>query len=1285
MVLCGTISLSSFSGVRTLSFTWPSKKRQRCNFLPVCGCLRSSAGCPGQMEVRSLVGPRDAKVMCSQSMDPRSIPEVSLAGPGKRGADCESRKRQYEWRVQSLLGPQQIQEAAHYSDSNSVCTEDFASIFREGMVNPELSFDSGSDSTFSFCSQASLGEPSHKSTICQPELLGSEARELPCKESRKERAWCDRVCGQGSGAALQETSRRIWASKTIGKGELVGHIDEEAIINSAAQDQEIVQQFEEELKQVLTGTQSRAVCDWEQAVPQGRTRRSRSIESLGDRISKLSKDNMLGQTSLQQNPPAGYEIDLPNSTIEAPMNSSPQRGSVLVADYPPGMMNCGGLITDRDGIGLRLTEAPRRQSHNQEKRGGVNCPALQAFSAGCISEPVPLQQGNTAPKVPPHYRGEVQLDKEAMNRSRPPYHILPMPAFCRTENASPAPGEGTVGKPIILDQWKRMNSSLGGSNSKLRPSYPCRNRPVRSLDSAPPPICPVWRGSGVSEGSADCCPVTTHPLRVSRDRMRSLDPPRDGLIGSSNVAKAKLAHSRSITQGAYSEGLCSLQDKLTSGGGLQAIADVSGSYSARTCCSPTKETSRYGNSQKVTVGENFGRPFAEWNSEQMKSKWDSSLNEGPNRSWKWNRSPQVSSTKRAMGDHQSPRKIAERGQHETRSSEVPGKETQNGSHQARTELVLPEGDGDSGQQDPRGRSDLCSTWRQHKVTEGVQHQPDGSEVSQEPGAAELTKLLDRNSQLEARVRELERSLESVKANPSSWHLDRFLEFLAPLAERDLKVSSLGKILSEKELERLRLMEAVVMLQAQKEAQLSTMETQRKEHVWRQVSNAEEGQQRQAQHEESLTLRELVCPLEEAMKKLSEELKQEAKTMVQNALAQEYKTWEVDREEQLQQQQLSLREKNEGVITQAKEELEKEQRNSLALQDKIIELKKRIQELKFQNHSLQQEKEQAVGDVRSQLAAEKNEELQRLREEMGLEKEREVKRLQQKIAQTEGELATLQSLIREATERERETWEQREQTERYFVTEIRKECECLHAVIRNTRELALGESLPSTKLRSPSQMTLQEALHTLHRVGEDIHRLVKDLRQELETQQQEQDLKQQQGEQFSLDKGKALAALEDRLIQNHTEDSRLKNSPMKESGSEEDHTLQQQILEKGTKLQTVQRNRAKWKDETVCKLTHNFREELNEEYDNGFLKKGEHEKKTEKLENEIQQLSLGHSENLFLQSTPTPSLTSSAIVSLRQQNFGTLKLLQHLQSRVKQLREENRIYHGSGLKDMNTAH
>lgn len=63
----------------------------------------------------------------------------------------------------------------------------------------------------------------------------------------------------------------------------------------------------------------------------------------------------------------------------------------------------------------------------------------------------------------------------------------------------------------------------------------------------------------------------------------------------------------------------------------------------------------------------------------------------------------------------------------------------------------------------------------------------------------------------------------------------------------------------------------------------------------------------------------------------------------------------------------------------------------------------------------------------------------------------------------------------------------------------------------------------------------------------------------------------------------------------------------------------------------------------------------------------------------------HSESSHLRCVSTPSMASSTVISFRQQDFGTLKLFRHLQSRVKQLRAENRIYHGTGLEDVNTLH
>ncbi|XP_032899502.1 uncharacterized protein LOC116987523 isoform X3 [Amblyraja radiata] len=1147
--------------------------------------LHSSTGRLGQEGVQRLIGPRDVTVSCSQNPGSRSHPDVPFPGPGREAGDGDSRRRQYEWRVQCLLGPQQMQEDAHHSDSNSVCTEDFATRFHEGMVDPVWTFDSGSEGRMSLGSQDSLEEVSQESTGLHPGSPESEASDHPREGSCGEKVGHDPIlCGRNHGVALWEISGRIRPSRSIEKREPVGSIEEEVVnpASSPAEDREIVQQFQE-LEHVLLGSRSLAGPEWDYSVPQGLSYRTGSVESLGHRISKLSRNNM----SEQRNPPLGNGIRVPISALEPPVNPDPRRDSTLVSSSSPatapGEEKHEGLSSDLAGVGVKLRETTQRVSRDGERLGRDVHPEPPALSSVCVRKPIPLQQGNPAPRF--------QEDAVPLNGCRSPYHAAHTSVFRHTANAGTAPASGRgaaehAGEPTIAGQREGMSGSLvGGSESLPWSTDPSRDRPV------PPPACRAWRSSVVG----DRCPVTPH----------SPDPPRHTLTGSSLGAKATRQLARSSAPGGYRGSLSSPQGKPPpghSGEGFQADAGVNGNHSARTHCTSTTERSRYAGSQQTVTYENF----AERSNEQRNSTWNPRFKDCLNHSWRWNRSPQVSSTlKLVMGDRQSPKMTMEKDLQEPRSLEAPAREMKSESDQARTESVNLGLGEDGRRQELRdaGRgNDLNNTPNQNMTADRTRsRQLEGLELGQEQRAAELTQLLERNSNLESRVQELERSLEAVTAK----------------------------------------------------------------------------------HEESLSLRDQVWPSEEAMKKLSEELKQEAKMMVQNALAQEYKKWEADREEQLQQQQSSLKEENERAITQSKEELAKERWNSLALQNKIIELQKRVQELELRSRSLQQEKEQAVRDV----AEDKQRELQQLRKEMQLEKEREVKRLAWKVEQSERELANLQSRSSEATVKRREAQEQREQAEGSLVSTIRKECEHLQALIRSTRGRVLAEAVsPSSReLRSPSQMTLGEALHTLHTVGEDMHQLVMDLQQELETKWQkghspqkdkEREVRQHQGEQFLLEKEKALAAIEDRLLQNRNEVSRLQSSPVPDCGSEEEHTLTQQLLEKATESRTVQRNIAKW----------TFEEELNEELEKDVLKNTiEHQKKIEKLENEIHQLSLEHSENSHLRCVSTPSMASSTVISFRQQDFGTLKLFRHLQSRVKQLRAENRIYHGTGLEDVNTLH
>ncbi|XP_072443035.1 uncharacterized protein [Chiloscyllium punctatum] len=514
----------------------------------------------------------------------------------------------------------------------------------------------------------------------------------------------------------------------------------------------------------------------------------------------------------------------------------------------------------------------------------------------------------------------------------------------------------------------------------------------------------------------------------------------------------------------------------------------------------------------------------------------------------------------------------------------------------------------------------------------LQHQLEESEVRLEQRTAKIAQLLEKNDSLESQVRELKRILK------------------VELTERNLKISALEKLLSEKELEQLRLRETVMVLRTEKEAQLSAIETLREEHVGKQWE--------QNKHEETLILQERDQGQAKSMKKLREELEQEAMESVPIALDLENKNWEADLKKQLQQHGPSLEEVNGRAIKQANEDLEKERRNSLALQHKLVELQKRIQELEVHSHSLQHKTDQAISDLKTQMTEEKEKEIQQLRKEIQLGKEKEMER----NSKMEEELHILWAKNNEASLKEKEARMQEEQAEMSFVSEMKVECERIRVLIQSTQMQALRRviSPACSKLRSLTQMTLGDAIHALCRASEDLRQLVVELHQELESQR------------FMVHH---LQADKDDTKQV----SKLQRPPLTESGREKEHTLQERTNE----LPAVQRTMTKWDNVTACKHTHMFEEKQNVK--KIYKNRNECQKKMEMQKNEIHPLPLEHIEPSPLWSASTTSVTSSAVISYKQKDFGTLKLLKHLQSRVKQLRAENNIYCGTSLKDGSILH
>ncbi|XP_058889284.1 plectin-like isoform X2 [Acipenser ruthenus] len=639
----------------------------------------------------------------------------------------------------------------------------------------------------------------------------------------------------------------------------------------------------------------------------------------------------------------------------------------------------------------------------------------------------------------------------------------------------------------------------------------------------------------------------------------------------------------------------------------------------------------------------------------------------------------------------------------------------------------------------------------------LQEQLEDCQVELEERVSQEALLQERSGRLEQQLREMNRRQEeqtqklALQSSEASQALSRQVqEASVQLLERDGKISALERILSEKELELLRLREGQAALQAEREALVTARETLTQEHqrqlqqlhrdkqleeeqAKRQLKEeldlikqqeiqqvreqAEEDKLEAVKHqalsftveteklalkiqlkdEEIVKLKEAVRAQEVSMRKLAEELKLEAKEMVQGALLREHRKWEAEKTEELQRQRGILEDESRRAMHSIKEDQERERRKALSLQNKVIELQTRVQELEFESRALQREKQEAVSEVRSSLREEKQEIL-RVKEEMDQEKAREVERLRLRLEQEEAEVQRLRAGLGEAVRREKELQTQAERLERGAVLDLCLEYDRIQDLLHSTRERGAGASPARQRHSSPSRLSLPQAVQALRGACEEQQQHILELHQELDTQrrtvlhiQRDKDRElQQQCEELYLEKEAAVKSIKERLIQEHIEEiSKLQRPLLKDSGGSECQSLRQQLREKDSELRAIQRNMTHWKDETAAKLACKFEEELNSELEkckSDLLKqrrmsknKPDHQRKIEKLESEMRRLSVERSETAPLRSASTPSLSTAPPPG--PQDFSTLKLLRHLQSRVKQLRAENTIYHPGSQDDL----
>ncbi|KTG44146.1 hypothetical protein cypCar_00011296, partial [Cyprinus carpio] len=394
---------------------------------------------------------------------------------------------------------------------------------------------------------------------------------------------------------------------------------------------------------------------------------------------------------------------------------------------------------------------------------------------------------------------------------------------------------------------------------------------------------------------------------------------------------------------------------------------------------------------------------------------------------------------------------------------------------------------------------------------------------------------------------------------------------------------------------------------------------------------------QMKDEEIKRLKEALEQHEEKMRRQAEELKRETQEKIRKAVKREERKWEEQREKALKEQRGSLEQQIEEAVKRGRTEVEKERRNALALQSKVTELHK--------------------------------------------EAEKEVVRLKQTLQRSEKELQELRTALSEKDQKHQRRTARLEQQSRRWAQDIHSECVCLQ------------ELLAVDNKNSSDSPTVSETLQTLQTLTKALQQHINDLKDELNSQrcaalqlsrEKEQELHLQK-QQLMDEKERALAALKEKLIQEHIEEMSsisLAQLHMKHDDTDELCVhLRRQLQAKDDELRQLQNNMTQWKDKTSARLAHKFELELKAELERRVQKpRAEQQKRLERLENEMRHLTGQCQDYKEYQLASTALQGATDFQNSRVTKDPTsYKLLQHLQSRIRQLRAESQTRCPSPVK------
>ncbi|KAM3611317.1 uncharacterized protein V6R79_016547 [Siganus canaliculatus] len=576
-------------------------------------------------------------------------------------------------------------------------------------------------------------------------------------------------------------------------------------------------------------------------------------------------------------------------------------------------------------------------------------------------------------------------------------------------------------------------------------------------------------------------------------------------------------------------------------------------------------------------------------------------------------------------------------------------------------------------------------------------------------------LRTRCSHLEQEQRQKNEQLKAVEFRAG--------ELQAELGESKVRVRTLEKMLDQKELRLQDLQKNREALQVERDGlkrELHHLQTQHcsalkqtqdqahkameaalkqqvedmTRHHEQQIQKTEEEKRKALEEQQSLTqniesLKKSVQLKDEEAEKLRDSLQQQkldtkqreevlraaASEQVQRAIEEERRKWKAEKEEAVLLHCGKLEEQNRERLENVNSEMQQEKNKTLALQQKVMALRAKIQELESESCAQQKERESLLAAMCKSLKEEQRAELQKLQRQMSQENHRAALQLQQAAQRSQSEADRLRALLEEKDSTSNWITAEVDQQLRHWVQELAAECHKLHRLVEQ-------HGAKQSCVQLPLSPTAAEALTDLRRTGEQLEHVMSHLLQELESQRQTtEDLRKDkerelsiQRQQLRIERDLALHSLQQRLIQEHIEELSSLNWAHVCDGTAEGGgaaaSLRRQLKAKDLELEQVQRNLGQWKEQTAARLACKFEEELTAELERCKTKLLRGRKTLNGQEEQHRESARPREMTTREAQSPVRSPSLRVAASHTPSDVASLKLLCYLQSRLRQLRVEN---------------